>query len=46
MSSFQIPKNKFSPITRDAKPEVKYGKRGGRYNERRSKNGNIYRQYF
>ena len=24
----------------------RYGKRGGRYYERRSKNGNIYRQYF
>ena len=23
-----------------------FGKRGGRYYERRSKNGNIYRQYF
>ena len=24
----------------------RYRKRGGRYNERRSKNGNVYRQYF
>ncbi len=38
--------NKFSQITLDAKPEVKYGKRGGRFRYRTSKNGNLYRQYY
>ena len=38
--------NKFSPITRDAKPEVKYGKRGGRYTEDKTKDGRPYRRYF
>ena len=37
---------KLIPTTQDAKPEVQYGKRGGRYNLRVSKDGNYYRQYF
>jgi len=39
-------KNRFSPITKDGKPEVKYGKRGGRYTEDKTKDGRPYRRYF
>lgn len=39
-------KNRFTPINKDAKPEVKYGKRGGRYTEDKTKDGRPYRRYF
>ena len=37
---------KLIPTTQDAKPEVKYGKRGGRYTEDQTKDGRPYRRYF
>ena len=39
-------RNPFSPIPQKTKPEIKYGPRGGKYTEDKTKDGRPYRRYF